>query len=159
MVIETKNHSLFDLFCVCLILIGIVVLGFMLIKIMDRHDQLEKKINEISEKEVRALPVTVTAYSREMFPGKNAICEQPIAGWSAAVSRDLKYLLGQRIYLEGMGLFSVDDLMNERFTNSVDLFMGTTKEALEFGTKNSTLVVIGRELPKYASPPAWVGKP
>lgn len=73
-----------------------------------------------------------------------ATMEKPVVGWSCAVSRDLIHWLGGRIYIEGIGVRYVNDLMNKRFEKSVDLSMGKVKEAKEFGRQEHQVIFLGR---------------
>ena len=59
-----------------------------------------------------------------------------------ACSRDLMpRLLGKRVYVEGMGVWVVEDLMNARINQTVDFCMGKT-EAVKFGRKNVTIYIL-----------------
>ena len=78
-------------------------------------------------------------------PHINATMRTPIAGLSCAVSRDLIAWLGGWIYIEGLGVFRVDDVMNARHRQSVDLYKGTTEEAMQFGLDYQPVVFLGRE--------------
>lgn len=91
----------------------------------------------------------VTAYTNapgetDGDPENTAIMEKPVAGWTCAVSRDLMHWLGGRVYIEGMGVRRVNDLMNERFSERVDVFIGTVKEARAFGVQNRKVIFLGR---------------
>lgn len=92
--------------------------------------------------------VTVTAYSpspeeTDDTPNQTAIMEEPVIGYTCAVSRDLKYLLGKRIYIEGLGVFKVNDLMNKRYTKRVDLCM-YKGSAIQFGVQKHDVVILDR---------------
>ena len=50
-------------------------------------------------------------------------------------------LLGKRVYVEGMGVWVVEDLMNARINQTVDFCMGKT-EAVKFGRKNVTIYIL-----------------
>lgn len=55
-----------------------------------------------------------------------------------AVSRDLfdeGWVFGRKVYIKGMGVFTIDDLMHERKRNQVDIFMYETDKALDFGLR------------------------
>lgn len=92
--------------------------------------------------------VTITAYSPSIdetdnTPNQTAIMENPVVGYTCAVSRDLKYLLGKRIYIEGLGVFRVNDLMNKRYTKRIDLCMNKGS-AVKFGVQKHSVVIIDR---------------
>jgi 3D (Asp-Asp-Asp) domain-containing protein len=73
-----------------------------------------------------------------------AIMEEPIAGYTCAVSQDLIHWLGGTIYIKGIGIRKVNDLMNKRFKKSIDLYMGTVKQAKEFGRQDKQVIFLGR---------------
>ena len=98
---------------------------------------------------VQEITATVTAYTARPCetnddPMHTATMERPKAGWTCAVSRDLMHWLGGRVYIEGVGVRRVNDLMNERFARRVDIFCGTVKEARAFGTQSRQAVFLGR---------------
>jgi len=95
------------------------------------------------------LEAIITAYTNRpqetnSDPTHTATMEKPKAGWTCAVSRDLIHWLGGRVYIEGMGVRRVNDLMNERFSKRVDIFIGTVKEARAFGVQNRKVIFLGR---------------
>ena len=62
-----------------------------------------------------------------------------------AVSRDLfkrGWSFGKKIYIEGYGVYEINDLMNERFKNHIDIFMWDTKKAKKFGKKELVVALI-----------------
>ena len=71
-----------------------------------------------------------------------AIMVKPKPGWHIAVSQDNIHLLGKRVYIKGYGVRLVADLMNERFTNKIDIMVGTVDEAKEFGCQELEIVVL-----------------
>ena len=95
--------------------------------------------------------VDVTAYSGEVRqtnsnPDRTAIMEQPIPGGTCAVSQDMVKYLGMRVYIKGLGVFRVNDLMNKRFTNRIDLFMASRSRAEDFGLKEDVQAVFFRSM-------------
>lgn len=91
--------------------------------------------------------LTVTAYTaREeetnSDPGNTALMEDPIPGYTVAVSQDLKRWLGKRIYIQGLGVFRVNDLMNKRYEDRVDLLVHSVKQAREFGKQQRKVVLV-----------------
>lgn len=110
------------------------------------------EIESIKDKKIMDFYVidnaTVTAYSPSIeetdnTPNQTAIMESPVIGYTCAVSRDLKYLLGKRIYIEGLGVFMVNDLMNERYDKRVDLCMDK-ENAIKFGVQKHNIVIIDK---------------
>jgi 3D (Asp-Asp-Asp) domain-containing protein len=96
-----------------------------------------------------AMMATVTAYTGRRSetnddPGNTATMEPPVAGWTCAVSRDLIHWLGGRIYIKGIGVRRVNDLMNARFARSIDLYMGDLGNARQFGRQERTVTYLGR---------------
>ena len=87
--------------------------------------------------------VTVTAYN----PTTSQCDEDPLIAASMrkvrsgtiAVSRDLfdqGWVFGRKVRIEGVGIFEINDLMNKRFTQRIDIFMWDENQAREFGKKN-----------------------
>ena len=98
---------------------------------------------------VQEITATVTAYTARPCetnddPMHTATMERPKAGWTCAVSRDLMHWLGGRVYIDGLGVRRVNDLMNERFEQRIDVFCGTVKEARAFGKQTRNAVFLGR---------------
>jgi len=114
------------------------------------HKPQIKNITEI-EQQNNEFPycLTITAYTisvreTDNTPRQTATMEKPIAGKTCAVSRDLLSWLGGRVYIEGVGVRRVNDLMNKRFANTIDIVIGTRKEALAFGKRECRVVFLGR---------------
>jgi 3D (Asp-Asp-Asp) domain-containing protein len=64
---------------------------------------------------------------------------------TVAVSRDLfeqGWVFGKKVYIQGHGIFEINDLMNRRFDNSMDVFMWEEKKALEFGRKRLKVALL-----------------
>lgn len=60
-----------------------------------------------------------------------------------AVSRDLLEVLGgygKRVVVKGYGIFVINDTMNKRFTNSIDIWGGDLKAALNHGRQKGTII-------------------
>lgn len=98
---------------------------------------------------VTSIEATVTAYTNRTRetnhdPAHTATMSKPIPGLTCAVSRDLIHWLGGRIYIEGYGVWHVEDLMNARYERSIDLYMGDVKAAKEFGRQTLQVVYLGR---------------
>jgi 3D (Asp-Asp-Asp) domain-containing protein len=138
---------------------------------LDAYDYQERTLNEVIEKydntvqqlqtennlliqEIKLLKrkfdinVYATAYTARVqecdsTPDVTAIMEKPKAGWTIAVSHDLIYLLGKRVYIKGIGVRRVNDLMNERYTKRIDILMDNLKEAKSFNNRKVQLIVIG----------------
>lgn len=95
-----------------------------------------------------ALNVGATAYNpdagqTDATPHQTATLTKAKPGKTMACSRDLMpRLLGKRVYVEGMGVWVVEDLMNGRITNTVDFCVGNAATARQFERKNVTLHVL-----------------
>jgi len=95
------------------------------------------------------LSCQVTAYTNRIKEcnsdnKRTTILEKPIAGWTCAVSQDLLHWLGGRVYIKGIGVRRVNDLMNARYTKSVDIYMGKAKDAKTFGKQTRMVVYLGK---------------
>jgi len=86
--------------------------------------------------------VTVTAYN----PTTSQCDEDPLIAASMrkvrsgtiAVSRDLfnqGWVFGRKVRIEGLGIFEINDLMNKRFSQRIDIFMWDEGQARQFGKK------------------------
>ena len=62
-----------------------------------------------------------------------------------AVSRDLfdqGFVFGKKVYIHGLGIYTIADLMNKRYINRIDVFLGTKKAAKEFGLKQMKISLL-----------------
>lgn len=89
--------------------------------------------------------VTVTAYTAreeecDSTPHVTALMEKPVPGRTVAVSRDLMFALGKHVYIPGVGVRVVQDLMAPRFTKRVDVLMPSVKMARTFGVQVKDIV-------------------
>lgn len=93
--------------------------------------------------------VTVTAYN----PTTSQCDEDPLIAASMrkvrsgtiAVSRDLfdqGWVFGRKVRIEGLGIFEINDLMNKRFTQRIDIFMWDEDQARQFGKKNVKVALL-----------------
>jgi len=94
--------------------------------------------------------LTVTAYTLDElreFPGQallTASSKAPKEG-QIAVSRDLfkeGWVFGKKVYIKNHGVFVITDLMADRKTRSVDIFMDDQGRALQFGKKKIEVVLL-----------------
>lgn len=123
-----------------------------IIQLKLKNKKLDIKNKKLENKKIldfyMLTDITVTAYSlsineTDKTPNQTAIMENPIIGYTCAVSRDLKYLLGKRVYIEGLGVYRVNDLMDKRYTKRVDLCMNK-ESAVKFGIQQHDIVIIDR---------------
>jgi len=103
----------------------------------------------ILESPLEYLTCSVTAYTNH--PNETdkdnlntATMEKPVPGWTCAVSQDLIHWLGGRIYIQGIGVRKVNDLMNKKYEKSIDLCVGNKKQARRFGRKTMQAIFLGR---------------
>lgn len=75
-------------------------------------------------------------------PQNTTLMQKPVPGWTIAVSQDLKFLLGKRVYIPGHGVRLVNDLMNRRYETTIDILVGNVKQANEIGRTNGEMILI-----------------
>lgn len=104
-------------------------------------------ISQASSLAPKYATLTITAYTNRPQETnkcpKTATMEQAIPGWTVAVSRDLIHWLGGRVYIEGVGVRRVNDLMNVRHEKTLDLLVGTVGDAVEWGRQERMVVYLG----------------
>lgn len=93
------------------------------------------------------IKVEVTAYSsEEKYVGTVTASGEPVREGIIAISRDLRaehgINFGDRVHLEGFGVFQVQDLMNARWERRVDIWCSTLKEAQAIGKRESILTKV-----------------
>ncbi|WP_051434426.1 3D domain-containing protein [Desulfonatronum lacustre] len=84
-----------------------------------------------------------------------AIMQRPITGWTVAVSRDLRGWLGKRVYVEGFGIRMVSDLMNSRYSKSIDILVSDVSEAEEIGVRENVFVTLIEPLAQSDKGISW----
>ena len=93
--------------------------------------------------------VTLTAYSpmderHNSDPQHTASMHSPKIG-TVAVSRDLfqqGWVFGRKIYIEGLGIYTILDLMDDRWENRIDIVMASEKDARKFGIKTDVVAAL-----------------
>lgn len=151
------NLSIMPILCALMVILAVVVV----VK-QQEIDRLQHKLALVEQtaearknmvEEVRLLhkaldkspvkTVTVTAYN----PTTSQCDSDPLIAASMrkvrlgtiAVSRDLfdqGWVFGRKVRIEGLGIFEINDLMNKRFTERIDIFMWDEGRARQFGKKN-----------------------
>jgi len=119
-------------------------------KVVKQKELIEKQefiIEKYQEKNV--LDVIVTAYTprkseTDSTPEFTAIMSPSRPGYTAAVSRDLIRFLGRKIYIQGVGVFGLEDVMNRRYRERIDLMFGDVKTARKFGKKRMQVIVLSQ---------------
>lgn len=151
------NYTVTPVLCAAIVIMAVVVVVKQQ-KIDDLTHQLElvqktAEARKVLVEEARLLQkamskppvrtVTVTAYN----PTTRQCDDDPLIAASMrkvrsgtiAVSRDLfdqGWVFGRKVRIEGYGIFEINDLMNKRFTQRIDIFMWDESEARQFGKKN-----------------------
>ena len=151
------NYTLTPVLCATIVIMAVVVVvKQQKIDDLTHRIQLVEKTSEARKnfvEEARLLQkaknmspvrtVTVTAYN----PSTDQCDDDPLIAASMrkvrsgtiAVSRDLfdqGWVFGRKVRIEGYGIFEINDLMNKRFTQRIDIFMWDESQAREFGRKN-----------------------
>jgi 3D (Asp-Asp-Asp) domain-containing protein len=106
--------------------------------------------------------VTVTGYSSRKeetddTPFLTAMCTRTAPG-VIALSRDLlrtftpgaPFDFGDRILVPGVGIFSVEDTMNERWTRRADIWFASTADAYAWGERQAFLLKVEEDTPVLA---------
>ena len=104
--------------------------------------------NRLADKHSRE--VTVTAYTARVAecdadPGNTAMMVKPRPGRTVAVSRDLfedGWTFGRSVYIAGFGVFVIEDLMNGRHRQAIDVLVGSVRDARRIGRGNRRAVLI-----------------
>lgn len=141
-----------------ILIIWMVSINFLLLDIRNTL-KTQTKLMEIEPTEFRSEPEPVPEFQKQIFtisaytprkqetdkdPHNTATMEKPIPGWTCAVSQDYLHWLGGRVYIPGIGVRKVNDLMHPRYEKTIDLFMGKVPHAKEFGKRQLHAVYLGR---------------
>ena len=90
--------------------------------------------------------VTVTAFA--IKGQKTSLQTVPRVGHTVAVSRDMKHLLGKKIYIQGHGLRTVESLTHKRLKRTIDVYVASNKIARKIG-KTKKVIYFGESLYAY----------
>ncbi len=85
-----------------------------------------------------ATPFTTASMTR-VRPGVIALSRDLIRRYNPRAPFDF----GDRVHVEGHGVFTVEDTMNERYSRRADIWFASTTEAIAFGKKELTLSRVG----------------
>lgn len=116
------------------------------LNIQKNHEQeIQKYQSELSV--YKNFILTVTAYTVnenkcDSTPDKTAINTKPIPGYTVAVSRDLSYMLGKEIWIEGLGVWHVNDVMNKRYDSRIDIVVKDKEVAKSWGKQERRVVLL-----------------
>ena len=145
---------------------------FHILTLQNKEQTLLKQIEKLSHKKERAeeflfhvfdkpvinkpiysLTVTATAYTArteecDATPEYMASMKPSRIG-AIAVSKDLEkkhgLTLGKKVFIKGFGLMRIEDRMNPRIKNRIDILHANLKAAKIFGKKEVTISWIGGE--------------
>lgn len=130
----------------------------------DTHAALALKLSVVNQNTIldmqRRRKVTVTAYSprpkeTDTTPYHTAT-NRKVRHGIVAVSRDLfdkGWVFGRKVYIESLGVFTIDDLMARHKRNQIDIFMFDTDKALTFGKKTLKAHLLALDLPQSHTAP------
>ena len=84
---------------------------------------------------ITTIMVTASAYTPSRCEGGPMAADgcRVVPGYTVAISRDMRWLLGRWIHIEGVGWRLAHDLMAERHRMSVDVAVQDKHVAREFG--------------------------
>ena len=119
--------------------------------INNRLNGIESDLNRIKNSNPRIVKVTVTFYcpaekgiNSDSDHTKTATMTKPICGRTIAISKSLfkKGWLGCEVYVEGLGVFKIEDRMGKSIQGDcIDICIGTKKEAMTLGKKHNITMV------------------
>lgn len=129
--------------------------GFEMVTRRDRAQLLElRRLVQVKDHLIESIRrgqvLTITAYSPSIAATDGTpfltATSSPVREGIIAVSRDLQekgWTFGRKVYIDTMGVYIIDDLLAERWTNQLDIFMFSTQRALQFGKKNMRVYLLG----------------
>ncbi len=98
--------------------------------------------------------VTVTAYSAREEESDSSpwitASNNRVRPGIVAVSRDLfdaGWVFGRQVYVKNYGIYTIEDLMHERKTNQIDIYMKSTQAALNFGRQELDVYLLETPAP------------
>lgn len=147
---KNKTSTLIGICSLVIIAIALLVLRISIERLIEKVDESQGLINtvvdnqmEIKEELTLAKYVEVDLTAYVAAPGKKtALVTTPVVGRTVAVSRDLSWMLGKRIYVPQFGVREVKSLTAAGFEKTVDLLVATEEEAKLFGRKKARVVVL-----------------
>ena len=108
-----------------------------------------RELQSALERQRLVRTVTVTAYNPEEEQCDDdpyvAASMRRVRQGTIAVSRDLfdaGWVFGRKVRIEGVGIFEINDLMNSRFRDRVDIFMWDKSEAQAFGRRKVKVALL-----------------
>ncbi len=137
--------------CLTVLITASIMLGYKVLCLKNRASSLEQEVASLMEaKTVKLCTVTVYGPSGRQYDSTPRIAASgkiPKPG-TVAVSHDLFYsgwVFGSRIYIEGLGVHKVNDLMHPGWENRIDVFLGSERLARRFGRREVRVVLLEGE--------------
>ena len=85
--------------------------------------------------------VTVTAFAAR-HGEKTSTGTTPVPGRTAAVSRDMRHLIGKRIHIKGVGWRVVESVTHRKLRRTIDVLVASSAKAKKFGRKDCAIVAV-----------------
>lgn len=110
--------------------------------------KLEERINSLELNHTAMYKVKATFYTASpdecgLDYTNTATMTTPTVGRTIAVSRDLFPLLrGKKVYVQGFGVFIVEDTMNPKWNRKCDILVPSKNIARNLGTKDLKIFVL-----------------
>jgi len=112
------------------------------------EDDLSEAVVDLNEQEI--IKAKVTAYTPSVKECDSdpfiTASNKKIGPGQIAVSRDLFFkkgmTFGKKVYIEGLGIFKVNDLMPRKHRNAIDVVMFSERKALKFGVKHKRIALL-----------------
>jgi 3D (Asp-Asp-Asp) domain-containing protein len=112
----------------------------------ERVEHLESVVEKIQDGHSSNLKGTAYTPFGSIGNGVTASGTKASPGRTVAVSRDLKHWMHKYVYIKGIGIRKVEDLMPANRRNSIDVVVPDNLTAKEFGVKTLRVTVLGKEL-------------
>jgi 3D (Asp-Asp-Asp) domain-containing protein len=126
------------------------------VNVTKERDTLLTEVSELKELitstvtsgKVVSYDITLSHYTAsrdetDSRPWETATGTRPVVGRTLALSRDLfQHLRGRKVYVRGIGVFTVEDTMNARYSRRGDLLVSSKSEAKKLGVKKNVKIVV-----------------
>lgn len=159
-----KNAVIIGLFCFCVFLDRqyMATIDKLLNDLEVHKTYSARKIKKLESEIMWSTKVKITFYAptlkginSDSRPDLTATMENPIPGWTCAISRDLVKAgwLGRRIYIPGLGVRYASDIMGKSvngktITKQIDICVGQKNvwtEAKKFGKTHEIATILERK--------------
>lgn len=131
----------------------LALLTIVLANLAEQKTVLKKEVvryEKLSTETVKSFTADVSAYTAG-FESCGKMPEHPAYGITANGNKVRKGIIaadtnvlpfGTKVYIEGLGIFVVDDTGSAIKGNRIDIYMDNVDEAVKFGRQNRKLVVL-----------------